>query len=189
MHYNVRLIEYPNGNIQIRHYSNLLFIPDLSAEQKQKNAELRFDEQFKTLDPFTKSINKVVFDFDDYKKNQIANKFRSCNRTKQAVFTYGRCAMWKYFITLTLDEKKIDRYDYDKCSNSVRSWLKNMQQRFAPNLQYLVVPEQHKDGAWHFHGLFANTADIKLVDSGLFVPFTKNIIYNIFRTLYKKYYK
>ena len=69
------------------------------------------------------------------------------------------------FVTFTFSSEKTDRYDYDECSRLVRRWLNN-QRRNAPDLQYLIVPEQHKDGAWHFHGLLSNTGNIKFIDSG-----------------------
>ena len=43
---------------------------------------------------------------------------------------------------------------------------------------YLVVPEQHKDGAWHFHGLFSNCEGLTMVDSGIKYDDNRNV-YNI----------
>ena len=34
---------------------------------------------------------------------------------------------------------------------------------------YLVVPERHKDGAYHFHGLFGGLNDSEIVWSGKYV--------------------
>ena len=48
----------------------------------------------------------------------------------------------------------------------LRLLLLNRLRLFNPDLCYLVVPEQHKDGAWHFHGLLANTGKMKFSDSG-----------------------
>jgi hypothetical protein len=31
-------------------------------------------------------------------------------------------------------------------------WVRDYRKRHAVDLKYLVVPEQHKDGAWHMHG-------------------------------------
>lgn len=30
------------------------------------------------------------------------------------------------------------------------------------------MPERHKNGAWHFHGLLTNCDNLKTVDSGKF---------------------
>lgn len=45
-------------------------------------------------------------------------------------------------------------------------------------MKYLVVPELHKDGAYHFHGLFANVNDLTFVDSGK-RDAENRIIYNV----------
>ncbi len=56
------------------------------------------------------------------------------------------------FVTLTLDESKIDRYNYCEIVKKLNTWLDNRVRRNG--LKYLVIPELHKDGAIHFHGLF-----------------------------------
>lgn len=56
------------------------------------------------------------------------------------------------FVTLTLDQTRVDRYDYDQIIGSMNDWLSNRVKR--KGLKYLIVPELHKDGAIHFHGLF-----------------------------------
>lgn len=166
MHYNARIIYYPNGEVQIRKYSNPLYMNPLSVddltEEEKKNKRLEND---KKRNPFN---NKICYDYisdDDFAERQFQNKMRSCNRTKQAVFTYARCCNWEYFITLTMSPDLVNRYDFQACSKKVRKWLNN-QRINAPDLKYLLVPEQHEDGAWHFHGLLADIGSIKLVDSG-----------------------
>jgi hypothetical protein len=81
----------------------------------------------------------------------------STNRTKNMVYNYARGDVWNWFITLTFNKNKINRYSFEECSKRLRKWLNNMKNIYAPDMKYLVVPEQHKDGAWHFHGLLSNT--------------------------------
>ena len=61
------------------------------------------------------------------------------------------------FVTLTLDREKIDRYDYAQIIRVLNVWLDNRVRRNG--LKYLIVPELHKDGAIHFHGLFNDVLD------------------------------
>lgn len=56
-----------------------------------------------------------------------------------------------YFVTLTLDASKVDRYDIKEITRKLNAWLKNQVQRRG--LRYIIIPELHKDGAYHFHGL------------------------------------
>ena len=175
--YNTKLLIYPNGSAQIRKYSK-----PLKAKQYKQNIE-NFSYQEEcilskggsvwknkveyVMNPFDKSIVPNVRAFED-KEEKISNEsdiIHSKNRTVNKIHSYSRCVKWEWFLTITFCKEKVNRYDYEECSRLLRSWLHN-QRRNAPDLQYLIVPEQHKDGAWHFHGLLANTGKIKFVDSG-----------------------
>ena len=90
----------------------------------------------------------------------------SLNRTKQTVYDYARANTWEWFITWTTDPKKVDRHNYQQVSAKFSKWLSNIRSRKAPDLKYVIVPERHKDGAYHFHGLLANTGKMEFVDSG-----------------------
>ena len=67
---------------------------------------------------------------------------------------------WQYFITFTLDSKKINRYDKTEILRSFTNWLDNMARR--RNLKYFIFPEYHEDGAIHFHGLCSGMLSLAL---------------------------
>lgn len=165
MGYNLKIIEYPNGEIQTRYYST----PMISSKESDYYESPHHDDYLRN--PFCVEKVREVEDISDLDRRELSeeekeyNRYRNFNRTKQMVFDYARCGNWDWFITLTFSGDKVDRYDFDECSKKARKWLNN-QRRYAPNLMYLLVPEQHKDGAWHFHGLLANTGDMKFIDSG-----------------------
>lgn len=92
--------------------------------------------------------------------------YNSIRRSKTAIIDYSKANIWTYFITITFDKEKIDRYDYDIITQRLSNQLNNIRKRVAPNLKYIIVPEQHKDGAWHFHGLLADIDGLKLKKSG-----------------------
>ena len=154
--YNVKVIEYPNGEVQVRHYSSPL------TNQSDNPYEDETVESDIIINPFDFSKTKEVTTFSTNSDNEQ----RSFNRSKQKVFEYARCVPWEWFVTFTFAPDMIDRYDYSMCSSAVRKWLNN-QRRNAPELKYLVVPECHKDGAYHFHGLLADVGSMKFVDSGV----------------------
>ena len=56
---------------------------------------------------------------------------------------------WEYFATFTLDKTKQDRLDLKKSYNHLTKFLQYR------NIKYEIVPERHKDGAWHFHALLS----------------------------------
>lgn len=72
-------------------------------------------------------------------------------RAKRAVKDIALCNHFDYFFTWTLDKKLIDRYDVDEVKRKLVTYLKNASHR--KGFAYVLLPERHKDGAIHFHGL------------------------------------
>lgn len=79
---------------------------------------------------------------------------QSLSRSRKIVLEKALCNKWDWFVTLTLDPSKVNRYDIDSFYKSFCDFCNNEKKRYG-KFQYLIVPEQHKDGAWHFHGLLA----------------------------------
>lgn len=174
MAYNMQKIEYPDG-IQYRIYQTPVTEKQYMCGEKSKLESDRIDEKIRRhvwtpYGDFATEVDEIeVLTMDEI----IARKRRSIavatNRAKSMVYNYARANQWDYFITLTFDNSKIDRYNYEACSKAVRKWLNNIKNKYAPNLKYIIVPEQHKlrEGetirAWHFHGLIANVGNMKFV--------------------------
>lgn len=90
------------------------------------------------------------------------NLARSKRRARASVFDIAMSSDFEWFVTLTLDAAKVDRYDAAEVFRHLRYWLDNRVRR--DGLCYLLVPEHHKDGALHFHALFNDS--LPVVDSG-----------------------
>lgn len=187
--YNVKLIQYKNGTLEIRSYGDLMCAdPELELDEmglSDESIELRKDlrhkkrmlkkefqeklqeESKKIYNPFTEEI-EILEDMDDIEM-QLAHEHSlksSYNRTIHAIYKYSRQCIWEYFITLTFSAEHVDRYDFGSCMKKANKWFQHQHERYAPELKYLFVPEQHADGAYHIHGLIADTGDIKIEDSG-----------------------
>lgn len=77
-------------------------------------------------------------------------------RAKSKVFELSMCNDFSFFCTLTFSPEKVkDRYDLDRCMKDFCKWLNNYNRNRTP-VAYLLIPEQHQDGAWHIHGLISN---------------------------------
>lgn len=154
--YNVKIITFPDLTKQVRVYRKLVeYVPSKMG---------KFKVDYKN--PFNDDrVDEVNCSFDEYFDHVRDTSMR---RTKSKVYNYAKCNNWDYFVTFTFSKEKIDRYDYDQCVTKLSQWLKNLRKR-SPGLSYLVVPEQHKDGAWHFHGLFAGLEESEIVWSGKYV--------------------
>lgn len=84
---------------------------------------------------------------------------RAAHRAKRRLYDLALCNDFDLFVTFTLDADKIDRYDYKPIVRKLGQWLSNRVTR--KGLRYVLVPELHKDGALHFHGLI-NSEAVKL---------------------------
>lgn len=136
---------YPSGDFDILCASDMLFTEDgyEPAEGKRREGAA----------PAAREAGK---------KSEGADMLRSARRARSKLRRLALSNEFSHFVTLTLDPAKIDRCDPVSVQRALSTWLSNMVQRHG--LKYVIVPEQHKDGAWHFHGLFAGRLD--LVDSG-----------------------
>lgn len=98
------------------------------------------------------------------KKSEGADMVRSMRRARAKLRRLALANGFEYFVTLTLDPAKIDRYDGAAVTKALGRWCDNMVRRHG--LRYILVPERHKDGAFHFHGFMAGPG-LKAVDSGI----------------------
>lgn len=76
-------------------------------------------------------------------------------RAKSMVLQYALCNEWDYFFTGTLDRIKFNRYDLDSFQKRLSQFIRDKRKAYGTQLSFLLVPEQHKNGAWHMHGLIS----------------------------------
>lgn len=79
----------------------------------------------------------------------------SIRRSKNAVLDYALSNKFDYFLTLTFNPDLIDVTNHDLVKIHFSKWL-NKFRYHNPDSKYILVPELHKSGALHFHGLFSN---------------------------------
>lgn len=91
---------------------------------------------------------------------------RAKRRARAALVDLARSNDFGWFVTLTLDAAKVDRYDEAQVIRKLNTWLSNQVAR--KGLCYVLVPEHHQDGAIHFHGLINDA--LTMVDSGTIKP-------------------
>lgn len=97
------------------------------------------------------------------KKSEGDDMLRSMRRARAKLRRMALSNEFSHFVTLTLDKEKIDRYDPKAIIQRVNRLLDNLVRRHG--LRYILVPEQHQDGAYHFHGFVAGDG-LQVVDSG-----------------------
>lgn len=172
MAYNLQKIEFLDCT-QYRIYGTPVTERQYMSGEKLRLRSDAIDERIRRHQQtpwgtFADEVDNIeVLSTDEIIARKRRSVISSTNRSKTMLYNYARSNEWDYFITLTFNKDKIDRYDYKVVSQAVRKWLDNTKRKYAPNLKYLLVPELHtlKKGettpAWHFHGLISNTGDIK----------------------------
>lgn len=146
---------------EISHFSRLKSYPDGSWELMACSADVFRDSGYEPVD---KPVHKsdVSHKRDTSGEHSAADVERARRRAASAVRDLALCNDFRWFVTLTLDQQHIDRYDMGAIMRKVNQWLSNAVRR--QGLRYVLVPELHKDGAVHFHGFFSDS--LAAVDSG-----------------------
>ena len=109
------------------------------------------------------------------------------SRARRTIYDYIMCNQFDFFCTFTFNAAKHDRYDWKQCKKLISHFFRMYKQNHSSDFKYLVVPEFHKDGAVHFHGMVKGirTKDLvvpefipKRVGKGLvtMVPNTKGYV-------------
>lgn len=75
------------------------------------------------------------------------------SRAKSKIYEYSLCNEFDYFVTLTIDPQKLDRGDLPTYIKKLTQFFRNYGINHNTKIQYVLIPERHKDGAWHLHGL------------------------------------
>lgn len=121
-------------------------------------------------------VPKVPIQRNNLQNNSVPNKnnnaqnwtvdyiAQSIARTHRTLKDYILCNNFTHFFTLTISSETCDRYDDLLVQSKVSTWLNNI--RRHNSIGYIVVPERHKDGALHFHGLMLNTEPLNLFPTG-----------------------
>ena len=142
---NAILYSYPGGELDILCSSDAIFYPEGWEPLGDPGPAL----------PRPKAREKgKVSEGDDM--------MRSVRRARAQLRRLALSNSFQYFVTLTLDAEKIDRFDGKAITKALSTWCDNMVRRHG--LRYVLVPERHKDGAIHFHGFFNDA--LEAVDSG-----------------------
>lgn len=80
-------------------------------------------------------------------------------RAKSRVRELALCNDFDWFVTFTLDGSKHDRYDLAAFKKEMAQFIRNQRRLKGGEWRYLLIPEQHQDGAWHMHGLMGGLPD------------------------------
>lgn len=171
--FNARRVIYPDGAALVMVSDREIF-REPGWEQIQREARKSADigwlfdyleqdpeELMMVLEREGKQIDSGEWEAEQAKRRE-ASQQRAMRRARSKLRDLARSNDFKWFVTLTLDQTKVDRYDIKAITKKLNGWLDNAVRRRG--LAYVLVPELHKDGAVHFHGFFNDA--LEAVDSG-----------------------
>lgn len=165
--YNVLYRTFSNGMHEIRLYKK-----GMTRGSTREPPEI---ESF--IEPFTGkrvTCSKYV-DGDGFSvpgDNKLSQQ-KSMQRSINKIYDYAMSYDWEWFVTLTFSPDQVEnRADFECVGKILTVWLMNMRRKHCPDMKYVIVPEKHKDGSYHFHCLFADC------DALNFVPAVNNKQFN-----------
>lgn len=108
---------------------------------------------------------------DKFQAQHLANAIKKSKsnlvRAKNKITDLALANDFCYFFTLTFNTN-YDRFNLDSLRIKWKEQLRYIREIYNIDLKYLIVPEQHKNGAWHFHGFMTKEIEksFKLNDNG-----------------------
>lgn len=170
--YSSSIVEYGNGEVEVTTYDNPVI--------RHSNGGIHY---FTTLEDNINGVDYVsecpfgsireVVDGDlgewlaEDNAKKIRNREKNVFQSKKKVQKLAKSLKWEWFFTFTFDPSITDSYDYVQCQKKISKWLNNARRK-CPNMAYLLVPEQHKSGRWHFHALMSYVDGLAMMPSGHF---------------------
>lgn len=88
----------------------------------------------------------------------------SVSRARSTIFEIAMCNDFEHFCTFTLDKEKRDRFDLRLFRKDFTQFIRDLNKKRleSEKIKYLLIPEQHGDGAWHLHGLLHGLTEKEL---------------------------
>lgn len=181
--YNCKVRYFPDNTIKVACFSRPVYNPEHFEQRKKSSRFEKAEGEWEWWqNPFTEKWERVYTALDwefaemlweqerKERRKNAEKKLRNDNlkRAIDRAFEIGFSNDFQYFVTLTLDKEKIDRYDPAKIYPKLRNWLSHGVSRWG--MDYIIFPEYHKQRegeekrAVHFHGLV--NGNLALTDSG-----------------------
>lgn len=98
------------------------------------------------------------------KKKPVLSDKAQEERTRKQIYAirrrikgYALANDFKWFATLTFNPEKVDSLNYNMAKSTLLKWCRLMRDKYG-KFDYLIIPELHKSGAVHFHGLLGDVA-------------------------------
>lgn len=120
----------------------------------------------------SRAFVKINMDFLFPRKKQATltylhkNIYRAGKRAKDAFWGFAKSNIWSYFFTFTFSPHLVLHRDKAEFTNALWSKFQRKLKCYDKDIKIANVPENHKDGAQHFHAFITFSEDLPVVDYG-----------------------
>lgn len=153
--YNTRVRTFPDGTQQYYKSSNKYHRAGDEEKAVKKAWDEWYNERFGLPEGWDDAPSPL-HDGSSVERKESDNMKRAI----QMVHNIAKSNVFDWFVTFTFNPDVVDSFDYDSCVVAIRAWMNSARQR---GLRWLVVPEQHKSGRYHFHALV--TGELKAINA------------------------
>lgn len=155
--YNTKVKSYRDGSCTVTYCNHMIFNPQIQSacySDDDLNSLLASDIGRIKKDLKIKSYGENCFPKDNERLRNDSLK-RAVDKVYDICFQND----WSYFVTCTLSEDNdFSRFSGADVINPFANWLHNRTKR--DDLQYIFVPELHKKGGIHLHGLINDSLEL-----------------------------
>lgn len=89
----------------------------------------------------------------NYWRNENEKLCNNISRARTKLFDYAMSNKFEYFVTITVNPEN-DRKNLEWLRKITNQIIRDLRHKYKMDFKYILIPEQHKDGSWHMHGLF-----------------------------------
>lgn len=162
-----KIYTYPHGVQDFVAADRAIFKADGWEERKHKDDDrdppVSFLRAYLSLFMAVWCGYMPILDDAEEERREAQSVHKSMCRARSKLRRLALANDFRWFVTLTLDQRYVDRMDSAAVVRKLSTWCSNMVQRRG--LRYILVPERHKRGGIHFHGFFSD-CDLGAVLSG-----------------------
>ena len=108
-----------------------------------------------------------------------AKLVNNMSRTRSRIYELSICNNWEWYVTFTLDSSKYDRSNLKQFIKDLSQFIRDYRKKTNNQVKYLLIPEKHKDGSWHMHGLLMEIPSDELYPFSI----TEHLPYSILEKL------
>lgn len=148
--YNIKSFSCSDGTDLVYLYSSLV---STSAPEKPRHRRV--------MTPFLdeNGVPEIAYHlgYMEDPETRAAESLRcSLSRTRSRIRDIALSIKGYYFVTFTFSSE-YSRYSEDACRKCILEFLNSCRKN---NVNFIVVPELHKDGAFHYHGIFDSNLSV-----------------------------